>query len=73
MAMSHQCKVNGDFMHEIHSNKLDSHVDFKMLNGKENKADFLLFSDRMSTLDLCKQSEETFLFSCENKRKNDVK
>ena len=33
MAKAHQCKVNGDFMQEARSNELDSHVNFKMLNG----------------------------------------
>ena len=30
-------------MQEIRSNELDSHVNFKMLNGKECKADFYCF------------------------------
>ena len=64
MAPSRQCKVNGDFtcMQEIRSNELDSHVNFKMLNGKECNANFYCFLT-MSTLDLCKQSEENFLSS----------
>ena len=35
MAKSHQCRVNGDVMQEIHSNELDSHVNFQMSNFKE--------------------------------------
>ena len=34
MAKAHQCKVNGDFMHEARSNEFA----FKMLNGKECNA-----------------------------------
>ena len=66
MAKSHQCKVNADFRQEIRSNELDSHVNFKMLNGKECNARVLLSSGRMSTLTLCEQSEEKFLFNVKN-------
>ena len=38
MAKAHQRKVNGDFMQEARSNEFDSHVNFKMLNGKECNA-----------------------------------
>ena len=38
MAKAHQSKVNEDFMQEVRSNELDSHVNFKMLNGKECNA-----------------------------------
>ena len=45
MEKSHQCKVNEYFMQEIRSltNELDSHVNFKMLNGKECNAEFYCF------------------------------
>ena len=41
-----------------------------MLYDKECNAELvLLFYHRMSALDLCEQSEEKFLFSCEYKGK----
>ena len=43
IAKLQQCKVNGDFMQEIRSTELDSHVNFEMLNGKECNADSYCF------------------------------
>ena len=50
LSMSHQCKVNGDFMQEVRSNELDSDANFKMLHGIECTADVYCF------LTQCQQS-----------------
>ena len=60
-------------MQEIRSNELDSHINFKMLNGKECNAEFYCFlAERQHSIFVTKV-KKSFCFLVSTNVKKDVK